>query len=155
VPKHPVLDAATANRFKAAFVRVAPDAPARWGTMDAPRMMAHVARSLDISLGKVAVPPMGNWITRLPIFRRLVFEWMPWPKGKIKAPPEFFPEQTAAFEEERANVLRSIDEFVAAAGANPGREVVSAGFGAVPLRYWAVINGRHLAWHLEQFGETV
>lgn len=153
--KHPLLTRETAERFKAAVDRVAPDAKARWGTMDAPRMMAHLARSLDISMGRVDVPPMGNWLTRLPIFKRIVFEWMPWPKGKIKAPKEFFPDDPAAFAEEREKVKRAIDEFVAMAADAPGRIVPSAGFGPVELRYWAVINGRHLAWHLEQFGETV
>jgi hypothetical protein len=154
MPAFPHLTRETAPRFKAALGRVAADARPQWGSMDAPLMMAHVARSLEISMGRVEVAPMGSWATRLPIFRRLVFEWMPWPKGKIKAPKEFLPD-AGAFEHERANALRAVDEFVAMLDADPGRIVVSAGFGPVELRYWALINGRHLAWHLEQFGARV
>lgn len=151
MPRFPHLTRSTAAAFKAAIDKVPPDARPRWGSMDAPRMMAHLARSIDISMDKVHVPPVGNWLTHRTIFRRVIFEWLPWPKGKIKAPAEFCPD-ASDFHAARADAHRAIDEFVAMVDADPARTTVSAIMGPVPMSYWALIHGRHICWHLDQFG---
>ena len=55
------------------LVRITPDARAEWGTMNAPKMLAHIGDQLRVALGDIDTRPRPgpmNW----PILRHLVCE---------------------------------------------------------------------------------
>jgi hypothetical protein len=107
---------------------------------------------IEISLGRIVLPDKSNWLTRRRGVIVFMFGYMPWPKGKIKAPPEFFAANVGEFSAERDALIASIEEFLAAVTENPQRPGRSPLLGAPPLELWRLIHGRHLSHHLEQFG---
>lgn len=138
--------------FNDRFTRLHADSERQWGTLTATGMLAHLSFMMELSLGKRQVKFIGNPITRLAITRKFVMEWMPWPKGKIKAPRQFTPKAEGDFDVERERLLELCNEFCKELAANPNRKVENPVWGPITLEYWSVIHGRHTKWHLKQFG---
>ena len=75
----------------------------QWGAMHAGQMVCHVADQLRVALGDIESRPgpigirLGNMVVKMSpgllrfrLFRQLFVHWAPWPKARIKAPPEMF-----------------------------------------------------------------
>ena len=129
--------------------RLRPDSPRQWGTMTAPRMIAHLRDQMGHTLGDEPVTPRPGPL-RWPIIKPLVMFWLPWPKGKIKGPPESFVTQPAEWSADLAHLEELLDRFVTDERTAPWPEHTF--FGAMTKRRWARFICRHFDHHLRQFG---
>lgn len=145
-----LLDAATRERYVGRIRSLSPDARPRFGTLTAERMVCHVHDGLRIAFGELTPPPqrtplknaLGRWF--------VIWSPVPWPKGRIKAPPSFFATPPSPrFEEDRDALIAAVRRF-----ERPD-EVAwaeSPFLGPLTAREWAALNARHLDHHLSQFG---
>ena len=146
-----LMEQSSLDQFKSRLGQVREDAPRKWGELDARRMFVHLRYAVRLSLQEVAFE--GDPPKRVgPFMRWMVFHVLPWPKGKIKAPPSFTPEADSDFETERSACLEALDRFADAAEREPDRVTEHPVFGKLPLSYWKRIHGKHLEHHLQQFG---
>lgn len=145
-----LLDAATRARYVARIRALSPDARPRFGTLTADRMVVHLLDGLKIAFGESRPAPL-----RTPL-RNALGRWLvihapiPWPKGRIKAPPGFFATAPSArFEEDRETLARYVGRFAEPEGIDWGE---SPFLGRLSAPDWATLNARHLDHHLSQFG---
>ena len=139
-------------RFIRRIESLQPDSPRLWGSMTAPQMLAHLRRAFELWLGDIRVPEQGNFLTRT-VLRWIVFHsGLPWPKGKIKAPPVFFPDKIDDFETERSRTLHIMKRFVDTVKRQPDRIHINPVFGRLPFSYLPRMAGMHTDHHLRQFG---
>ena len=131
------------------LVRITPESRAEWGTMNAPKMLAHIGDQLRVALGDIDTRPRPgpmNW----PILRHLIIYVMPWPKGKAKAPREAFTTSPTTWDRDVEQFRALVERFVqrgVAADWSPHPL-----FGPLSGRDWGVLTHRHLDHHLRQFG---
>lgn len=128
--------------------RVRPDAKAQWGSFSAPRMMCHLADSMDAGLGTLEVTPMGPWVLRHFPMKQLALYVVPMPKG-AKAPQELLARAPGDFEAERRGVLERIEQVAALPEAMGARHFL---FGPLTNAEWNTLNWKHIDHHLRQFG---
>lgn len=146
------LNATTRAQWVNRLHAIESPAQRRWGELDPPALMAHLRRTLEISLGEVPVKDISNPLTKT-IVRWIFFDLpTPWPKGKIKAPRSFFEPPSGDLAAERERLLGAVDRFIGALEADPDRRELSPLLGPIPLRYWAKVHGRHFEHHLRQYG---
>lgn len=146
------LHRATLDAFLARLAKIGEGTPRKWGSMSAHAMVVHLVRSFEIGLGEHNEPDQSNFITRSRLFRWLLVEAMPWPKGKIKAPASWTPAPTQSFAADMAALEAIIRRFVETSEREPDRTVRSPLMGPLTLRYWQKLSGIHLDHHLRQFG---
>lgn len=146
------LNEQTLPQFIRRVESLKPDAQRLWGSMTLPLMLAHVHRGFELWLGDVAAPEGGNFLTRT-LLRWIVFHsGLPWPKGKVKAPPAFMPEKVGDLETERQRVIAVMKRFVQTVKAQPDRIHINPVFGRLPYSYLPRMAGMHTNHHLRQFG---
>ena len=115
-------------------------------------MFAHLAWVSEVSLEEIQAQDTSTFLLRH-ILKRLVFQTpLPWPQGKIKAPPEYTPAPKGTLDDERARLIAAMERFVEAADREPGRKTAHPLFGPFTLKYWQLSHGKHFNHHLEQFG---
>jgi hypothetical protein len=125
------------------------DSPRQWGTLDAPRMIAHLADQMRLTLGDI--PPVAiNGPFRIPALRWLAIYLLPWPKGKAKGPPETFSTAPASWEADLAGLIGLLErlEERGPAGSWPDHPI----FGPMTGRDWGALCYKHFDHHLRQFG---
>lgn len=148
------LTTQTCPGFARRLKTLAVDATPRFGSLDPPRLMAHLQRAFDISTGAYEAPFVGNRLTKTALMKWFVIDApLPWPKGRIKAPDSFTPPAaTGDYDSERRRLIETMQRFAAEADArpdDPGGQ--SPLLGALSMRRWAKLHGRHLEHHLQQF----
>lgn len=85
---------------------------------------------------------LGKWF--------VIWSPIPWPKGKLKAPPGFFDTAPGpAFEADRDKLVAYVERYARPEGESWGE---SPFLGRLDAREWAALNARHLDYHLAQFG---
>jgi Protein of unknown function (DUF1569) len=146
-----LFDAAAEAEIRARLARLEPDAAARWGRFDAPRMLCHLSDAFRISLGDVPATPV-RMVLRFSPVRRLFVHTLPWPKGKLPTGPEFLATQPASW----AADVAAFDALLARA-VERGRSARPAwathpAFGDMPNREWGWLFQRHIDHHFRQFG---
>ncbi len=120
--------------------------------MNVARMFAHLRITFEISLEERAAKD-ESWPLLLPVLWVLLFEvWTDWPKGKIKASPQFLDDDAEDVEQERSLLLEAMRRFTARAEREPERPVLEPMLGRVSLKKWRRIHGVHVDYHLRQFG---
>lgn len=146
------LDRTTLADFQSRIARLGPEAHRQWGTMTAAQMLAHLRIIFEISLEeREAEDESRPWL--LPLIWLVIFVWWTnWPKGRIKASPQFLDSEASDFEAEREQVLNAMDRFVNQAERYPERKVLEPMLGRVSLSKWRRIHGVHTDYHLRQFG---
>jgi hypothetical protein len=133
---------------KARLRSLRPDAPRRWGTMTVDQMLWHVNSGLDNALGRYAVAPIRF---PLPAFvMKFIVITLPWRKGKTPTAPEFVARTSHDFDQERARLFQLIDECTAKPMKSAWTD--SAYLGRMTGRQWSRLLGKHLDYHLQQFG---
>lgn len=149
----PVMELTEANRsFHIGRVNaLKPDAQARWGRLSAVQMVAHLRRSIEISLGEVPVEDKSTLWTRT-VFRWFAINYLEWPKGKIQAPPVFLPADAEDFDEEVKRLKDAIERFMAARTNAPDMVEVHPMFGPMNIAAFAKLHGKHMDHHFTQFG---
>ena len=144
-----LLDTDDRHRLLARLRSLKPDSPPQWGRMNAPKMLAHLSDQMRHALGDAPAAPQRGPL-RLPIIKQVVMYWLPWPKGRIKGPPEAFLTQPTTWEADLATLLRLLDRFVAAHDRATWPD--HAIFGSMNGQSWARFSHRHFDHHLRQFG---
>jgi hypothetical protein len=144
-----LLDAAARDVIVARIRALGPDATPRFGTLTAGRMVCHLLDGLKIAFGELQPEPvfsplrnaLGRWL--------VIWSPIPWPKGKVKAPPGFFSTAPAAFEADRDTLVEYVKRFERPGEVSWGTSPL---LGTLDAREWAALNARHLEHHLSQFG---
>jgi hypothetical protein len=126
-----------------------PTAKGQWGKMRVDQMLWHVNTALENSLGRKELQPRS-----LPLPKPLL-KWMvinvPWRKGKTPTHPQMVAKESYNFEQERAKALQLVDEFVAKP-IHDDNWAKSPLMGQLTGSEWSRLQGKHLDYHLKQFG---
>ena len=125
-----------------------PESRPRWGSLDAPRLLCHLADTLEMALGERFVPSANtNALHRFP-FKHLFLYVFPFPKG-AKAPGELLSTAAGEFEPDRQRVFDLIERLAATSSARAPEHPY---FGPLTREEWNVLQWKHISHHLKQFG---
>jgi len=142
-----MFQAAARQELQLRLARLAPGTTARWGNMNAPKMVVHLADALKMALGEL--PAKQRWTPlRIPLLKELVIYVLPWPRGAPTA-PELLARAPAAWNGDVATLAALIEKFSArtAAGAWPAHPA----FGPLSGRAWGALAYKHCNHHFRQF----
>ena len=134
--------------------RLSPTATARWGRLDAPRMLAHLGDAARLALGEIAAPARTGGAARIlrhaPAKQLLVYV-LPFPRRVPKVHALF---TTAPAEwAQDVDALARLFERLAARAAEPRPPWPEHPFfGRLSTRAWGVLGYAHTDHHLRQFG---
>ena len=129
--------------------RLRPDSLRRWGRMTAPQMVAHLSDQMRHTLGDAKCAARRG-LLRHSVVRYLVIYLLPWPKGRIKGPPEAFVTQPTTWEADVKTLMDLVDRFVA--HGPDGQWPEHALLGRMSGPDWGVFCNKHFNHHLSQFG---
>jgi hypothetical protein len=143
-----IFNAGTRAELLSRLATLEPGAPARWGRMNAPQMLAHCAEGLRMALGEVwirrGLPSLIGWA-----FKKLAYDERPFHQGaptarelRVADPRDFSIEKTRLLE-----ALHKLEAGPQAVG-NP----VHPFFGRLDGEQWGVLLYKHLDHHFRQFG---
>jgi hypothetical protein len=125
-----------------------PETRPKWGQLDAPRMLCHLADCLGMALGEVATHPSNkNAFHRFPL-KHLVLYVLPFPKS-VPTAPQLLATAPGDFEADRERVVTQM-ERVARMPRGMGAE--HPFFGRLNNEEWNALQGKHTDHHLRQFG---
>ena len=128
--------------------RLRADAPAKWGKMDAPRAVAHLADAMRMALGELACAPKNVPLRYAPL-KQLVVYYLPWPEGAPTA-PELIGRAPASWNGEIVDLNGLIERF---GKQDRGRAWPEhPAFGRLSSRAWGRLTYRHVDHHPRQFG---
>ena len=128
--------------------RVTRESAPLWGTMTAPKMLAHLSDALKMALGELTVARRSGPL-RFPPLRHAIIHWLPFPKGAPSA-PELLARTTADLGGEVAALRELLDRF--AARRMDGAWAEHPAFGALSGADWGALAYKHMNHHLRQFG---
>ncbi len=127
--------------------RLTPDAQAAWGTLNAPRMLCHVADQLRVALGDVPTAPAHTLASRTFLKFLVVNTGIRPPRGKIMTAPEMLVSQPTDWDADLSACIELTERV--------GRGTASAvhpTFGPLSPQEWGQLCWKHLDHHLVQFG---
>jgi hypothetical protein len=110
-----------------------PDNERRWGRMSAPQMIAHLSDQMRHCLGEGAPKPRPGVLRWAPV-RFAAIYLLPWPKGRIKGPPEAFATSPTVWEDDLVKLENLVERFAAQDPDKPWPE--HALFGHMTGRRW-------------------
>ncbi|MBL0170402.1 MAG: DUF1569 domain-containing protein [Gemmatimonadaceae bacterium] len=144
-----LANAANRDALIARLERLSPDAPAAWGRMNAPQMLAHCADALRMGLGDLPVQSKHATIPRMAVFKWLFLNVLPFPKSAPTA-KELVSRAPESWETERAQLI----ELMQRVGGDAARSVSAEHplFGPLSRAQWGQLAWKHLDHHLRQFG---
>jgi hypothetical protein len=129
--------------------RLTADAPARWGKLTCPAMLAHVNDALRMPLGEVTPATKKLPIRYFPL-KQLIIYALPFPKGVPTAPTLLARCDAAVFRDEIQAFPQILDRL---AKRSEQRSWPShPAFGSMSRRAWGVLAYRHVDHHFTQFG---
>ncbi|MEK7795213.1 MAG: DUF1569 domain-containing protein [Candidatus Hydrogenedentota bacterium] len=145
------LDSATLQEFERRVNALGSTAQRQWGTMSLAQMFAHLRIVFEISLEERETKDESRaWL--MPILWVLLFQlWTNWPKGRIKAPPQFLDESADDIEAERSKLIESMRRFADRSERDPEHIVLEPMLGRISLKKWQRVHGVHSDYHLRQF----
>jgi hypothetical protein len=143
-----IWNEASRRDIMARLSRLAPDAPARWGRMNAPQAVAHLADALRMALGELPCAPKHLPI-RYPPLKQLIVYVLPFPKG-VDTAPELIGRPPSSWGGEMTDILRLLERVAQRPPASGWPDHPS--FGRLSRRAWGVLIYRHMDHHLSQFG---
>ena len=127
--------------------RVRPDAKPAWGTLNAPRMLCHVADQMRVALGDLPAKPVHTFASRTLIKALVINTGFEPPRGKIQTAPEMLTSQPATWDAD----LSACVELSARVATGSAR-AVHPSFGPLSPEQWGRLCWKHLNHHLVQFG---
>lgn len=129
--------------------RLSPEAAPRWGTMTAPRMLAHISDSFRMAFGELSVAAKRVPLARHFPIKHLVLYVLPFPKNAPTA-REIISRMPDDFDVERSRVRQLAERMDGSVtGVTYATHPI---FGALTPREWGVLGYKHLDHHLRQFG---
>jgi hypothetical protein len=141
-------DARARQELLARLERLTPDATARWGKMNAPQMLAHVADWMLMAKGELKAAAKKRPL-RYPVIKQLAIYWLPFPKG-VPTAPELIRKKPVDWAIEYAAVRQHLQSFEKLDSKTmwPDHPV----FGKLTSTAWNVLGYRHTDHHFRQFG---
>jgi len=127
--------------------QVRPDAQPAWGTLNAPRMLCHVADQMRVALGDLSSKPVHTWASRTLLKFLVINTGFEPPRGKVKTAPEMLSAQPATWEAD----LFACVELAERVGTGSACAVHPT-FGPLSPEQWGRLCWKHLNHHLVQFG---
>ena len=128
--------------------QLTPDTKPRWGKLDARRMLCHLYDALDMAVGTLSVPSLNyRAFHRFPI-KHLALYVLPFPKG-VQTPDELLSSLPNNFDSDRQRVVESMARLAAVSDANGPEHPL---FGPLTFEEWNLLQAKHIAHHLKQFG---
>lgn len=146
VPARTLLNDEDRSRLIQRLQRVRPDAKPAWGTLNAPRMLCHVADQMRVALGDLSAKPVHTFASRTLIKALVINTGFEPPRGKIQTAPEMLTSRPATWEAD----LSACVELSARVGTGSARAVHPA-FGPLSPEQWGRLCWKHLNHHLVQF----
>ncbi len=147
VPIATVLNDGDRSRLIQRLRRVRPDAEAAWGTLNAPRMLCHVADQMRVALGDVPCKPVHTFASRTLLKFLVVDTGFAPPRGKIRTAPEMLASQPATWEADLAACVELVERV-----ATGSARAVHPMFGPLSPEQWGRLCWKHTNHHLVQFG---
>jgi len=122
---------------------------ARWGKMNVSGMLEHLRLSAQMTTGELPVVAKNKRVFQVFPLKHLILYVLPFPKGAPTA-PELVPSAAESFDEERAALLRLLEQM----GTGPQEGIGPAHplFGPLSWREWGAATYKHCDHHLKQFG---
>jgi hypothetical protein len=131
------------------IARLTPESPRRWGTMTAPRMVAHLRDQMGHCLGDKPCTPVPSILGWAPLRYASIY-WLPWPRGLAKGPPDAFVTQPGDWASDVSHLLELVTRF---GGSDPTAAWPRhAKFGPMRGVDWGYFCYKHFDHHLRQFG---
>jgi len=127
---------------------LSPEAQPRFGRLNAPRMLNHIADQMRMALGDIHARNGAGWLSVWP-FNYLAIYVLPWPHG-FKGPREAFTTKPVTWDADREQLLTLIGRFCEKQEQQSWPE--HPVFGKLSGNDWAALSYRHLSHHLGQFG---
>ena len=127
--------------------RLTPRHEARWGTMNAAQMVAHLADAMRMATGELSIP-MRRTPFRHPPLKQLMIYLVPMPKGLPTA--KELQRAPREWDVEVADLRAMLESF--AARERKGPWPTHPIFGSLGAHAWGVLALRHCDHHLRQFG---
>ncbi len=146
---HTMFDSSCHREMVSRLRRLRPDAQRLWGRMTAPQMVAHLRDQMRHCLGLAECAPQPG-LFRTTIARKLVIYWLPWPRGRVKGPPEAFVTKPGEWKADLADLELLLQQFIARGPAGTWPE--HARLGPMTGKDWGVFCHKHFNHHLRQFG---
>ncbi|HNL38896.1 MAG TPA: DUF1569 domain-containing protein [Saprospiraceae bacterium] len=145
--KKSIFDPAEFAALRERVNSLQPGAVRQWGKMTVAQMLAHANVPLEVGLGKLQLPPEGNFLTR-----RLL-KWYVLGKTEFKRnlPTSrfFLVTDGRMFEQEKKRLLDNLDD--AHTRGLDGPWAPHNAFGALAPEQWGTLTWLHLDHHLRQF----
>ena len=126
------------------------DMTPKWGFMSPGTAICHLYDCLHYTFAMRSAPvrssfyatTLGKWIT--------IYSSIPWPKGRVKSPPEFLATRPSEnFPTDVSMLLGILSRFLEGPDQQWGTSPV---FGPLSPAEWARLSWRHHSHHLSQFG---
>lgn len=142
-----LLDPQVEREMQDRLLKLAPDAPGRWGRMSAAQMLRHLAGGIRMATGDLRIARRETPLRLFPIKQLIVFI-LPFPHGAPTAPALVVKDEVD-FEAER----RTVAELI---GAFAKRDIEAwpehPAFGPLNRNQWGVMVWKHVDHHFRQFG---
>lgn len=127
--------------------RLRPDARPGWGSLDAPRMLCHLADQMRVALGDLPTNPVHSFLSRTLVKFVVVNTAFAPPRGRIRTAPEMLTSQPGSWDADLAACV----ELAERVGRGSARAVHPA-FGPLSPDEWGRLCWKHMDHHLVQFG---
>lgn len=144
-----MLEAADRAAMIARMRAIRAEAPARWGTMTAPRMVAHLYDSTRMMLDEIPGLRTGMPVLSWPGLKPLFMLVLPIPKGRAQTAPQLLATAPGDLNEDIDRIAANLDRF-ARADAPVAR--THPAFGTMTKSTWGRLAYRHFDHHVRQFG---
>jgi hypothetical protein len=130
--------------------RLSPDTPRRCGRMTAPQMVAHLRDQMAHCLGDRPCTPVRSLLRWAPLRYASIY-WVPWPRGRLKGPPDAFVTRPASWPSDLAHLLELVARFGTRdpGGSWPAHAILGRMRGVD----WGCFCYKHFDHHLRQFGQ--
>ncbi|MEK7854797.1 MAG: DUF1569 domain-containing protein [Acidobacteriota bacterium] len=145
-----VFDAATRNELTERLGRLSPDSERQWGKMSVAQAMEHMARALEMGMGKkpmkqILPGKLFSWF-----FRKEFLGEAPFKKNRPTG-PDFIVKEEPDFDATRIRVTQLIKEFhnLGESGTDGN---IHGFFGSLTGKQWGETQYKHVDHHLRQFG---
>jgi hypothetical protein len=128
---------------------VAPDARGQFGTLTAPRMIAHLIDATRMAMGEVEGLGPGLPVLSWPPFKQLILYVLPIPKAKAKTAPQLLATSPTEMASDVDRLCGLMERF-----ARPETKVGAThpAFGSMTRASWGILAYKHTDHHLRQFG---
>jgi hypothetical protein len=89
--------------------RVRPETRPAWGSLDAPRMLCHVADMMRVALADLPTKPKHSLLSRTLVKSLVVNTGLKPPRGKVQTSPEMLTSRPSSWEADLSACVQLVD----------------------------------------------